>query len=91
MKNEASDIIEHTLNFWGKRTGKDLSREDAREMVANVSGFFQVLAEWDRKARMEACSEDGEKIGLDEMTRRREMPCKNGAGRGPVLGKLHPE
>ena len=68
MKNDASDIIEQTLNFWEKRTGKDLSREDAREMVVNVSGFFQVLAEWDRKARMEACSEDGEKIGLDEMT-----------------------
>ena len=68
MKNDASDIIEQTLNFWGKHTGKDLSREDAREMVVNVSGFFQVLAEWDRKARMEACSEDGEKIGLDEMT-----------------------
>ena len=55
MKNDASDIIEQTLNFWGKRTGKDLSREDAREMVVNVSGFFQVLAKWDRKARMEAC------------------------------------
>jgi hypothetical protein len=68
VKNEASDIIEHTLNFWGKRTGKYLSQEDAREMVANVSGFFQVLAEWDRKARMEACSKDVEKIGLDEMT-----------------------
>jgi len=68
VKNEPSDIIEQTLTFWGKRAGKDLSREDAREMVANVAGFFQVLAEWDRKARMEACSEDGEKIGLDEMT-----------------------
>lgn len=68
MKNEASDIIEQTLNFWGKRTGREFSREDGREMVANVAGFFQVLAEWDRKARMEACSEDGEKIGLDEMT-----------------------
>ena len=54
MKNDASDIIEQTLNFWGKRTGKDLSREEAREMVANVSGFFQVLAEWDRKERIEA-------------------------------------
>ena len=69
MKNEPSDIIEHTLTFWGKRRGEDLSREDAREMVANVAGFFQVLAEWDRKARMEACSEDSEKIGLDETTR----------------------
>lgn len=68
MKNGASDIIEQTLDFWGKRTEKDLSREDAREMVANVAGFFQVLAEWDRKARLEACSEDGEKIGLNEMT-----------------------
>jgi hypothetical protein len=68
VKKEPSDIIEQTLTFWGKRTGKDLSREDAREMVANVAGFFQVLAEWDRKARMDACSEDGEKISLDEMT-----------------------
>ena len=42
------------MAFWGERTGKSFSREEAREMVANVSGFFQVLAEWDRKARMEA-------------------------------------
>ncbi len=54
MKKEHPDILEKTMAFWGERTGKSFSQEEAREMVANVSGFFQVLAEWDRKARMEA-------------------------------------
>jgi hypothetical protein len=53
VKQEHPDILEKTMAFWGKRTGKSFSREEAREMVANISGFFQVLAEWDRKARME--------------------------------------
>ena len=54
VKKEHPDILEKTMAFWSERTGKSFSREEAREMVANVSGFFQVLAEWDRKARMEA-------------------------------------
>jgi hypothetical protein len=54
VKKEHPDILEKTMAFWAERTGKSFSREEAREMVANVSGFFQVLAEWDRKARMEA-------------------------------------
>ncbi len=57
------DFIEETRAFWSKRTGKTFSREDAREMIANISGFFRVLAEWDRKARME---EAAESEGSDE-------------------------
>jgi hypothetical protein len=47
------DIIEQTIDFWRKRAGREVSSEDARQMVANVSGFFKVLAEWERKARGE--------------------------------------
>lgn len=53
VKKEHPDILKKTMAFWGERTGKSFSREEAREMVANISGFFQVLAEWDRKTRME--------------------------------------
>ncbi len=74
MKNEASDIIEQTLNFWGKRTGREFTREEGREMVSNVSGFFQILAEWDRNARMEACPKTSEEVnGAFEPHNRNDM------------------
>jgi hypothetical protein len=58
VKQEHSDdFIEETRAFWSKRTGRTFSREDAREMIANISGFFRILNEWDRKARMEEAAE----------------------------------
>jgi len=51
------DFIEETRAFWGERTGRTFSREDAREMIANISGFFRILDEWDRKAKMEEAAE----------------------------------
>ncbi len=51
MEKNEQDVIEQTVEFWKKRTGRDITREDAREMIHNVSGFFQILAEWDRKNR----------------------------------------
>ena len=49
-----SDITSRTIRFWEERTGKKISTEDARQMVANVAGFFTVLAEWNRKDREES-------------------------------------
>ena len=43
----------HTIVFWSERSGQEFSQEDARQMVANVSGFFTVLAEWERRAKAE--------------------------------------
>ena len=43
-------MIEQTTVFWSERTRTEISPEDAREMVANVSGFFQVLGEWNECA-----------------------------------------
>jgi hypothetical protein len=47
------DFNQRTLDLWRPRTPRKLTAEDAREMAANVSGFFRLLAEWDRGARRE--------------------------------------
>jgi hypothetical protein len=50
MQKQTQDILNQTIAFWSERTGQEFSQEDARQMVANVSGFFNVLAEWERRA-----------------------------------------
>ena len=42
------NLIDRTRQVWQPRLGRDLSREDARHLAANVTGFFSVLAEWSR-------------------------------------------
>jgi hypothetical protein len=51
VKRQIQDIFNQTIAFWSERTGQEFSQEDAREMVANVSGFFTVLAEWQRRTK----------------------------------------
>jgi hypothetical protein len=46
--NLKDDLIRRTRQVWQPRLGRDLSREDARQIAANVTGFFSVLAEWSR-------------------------------------------
>ena len=40
------NLIEQTRRLWRSRLGRDVSREDARQIVENVTGFFGVLVEW---------------------------------------------
>ena len=42
------NLIDRTRQVWQPRFGRDLSREDARQIAANVTGFFAILAEWSR-------------------------------------------
>ena len=42
------NLIDRTRQVWQPRLGRDLSREDARQMAENVIGFFAILAEWSR-------------------------------------------
>ncbi len=51
MKKRDPDVLDQTISFWTERTGRSFSREEAREMNENVSGFIQILEEWDRKSR----------------------------------------
>jgi len=46
----SDDILEKTRRFWSERTGRAVSTEEAREAVANVVGFCQLLNEWDQHA-----------------------------------------
>jgi hypothetical protein len=45
------DFNQRTLDLWQPRISRKLTEEDAREMTANMSGFFRLLVEWDREAR----------------------------------------
>jgi hypothetical protein len=42
------NLIDRTREVWKVRLGRDLSREDARQIVENVTGFFTILTEWSR-------------------------------------------
>jgi hypothetical protein len=46
--NLKDELIGRTREIWQPRFGRDLSREDARQIAANVIGFFSVLAQWSR-------------------------------------------
>lgn len=42
-------FLDKTIQVWQPRSEKVLTRENARQMIENLSGFFQVLYEWDQK------------------------------------------
>ncbi len=50
MLTDNDKAIRDTIDFWLERTGTRISRESAREIVENVSGFFRMLSEWDQHA-----------------------------------------
>jgi hypothetical protein len=41
-------LIDRTIALWQPRLRRDLSREDARQIAENVTGFFSILHEWSR-------------------------------------------
>jgi hypothetical protein len=41
-------LIGRTRQVWQPRLGYDLSPEDTRQIIGNVTGFFALLAEWSR-------------------------------------------
>lgn len=42
------NLINRTIRLWQPRSRRSLSREDARQIVENVTGFFSILHEWSR-------------------------------------------
>jgi hypothetical protein len=44
--NLKDELIGRTREVWQRRLGRDLSREEARQIAENVTGFFTLLAEW---------------------------------------------
>ena len=46
MAQYSSELIELTVSVFENRIGREISKEEARQAVENISGFFQVLQEW---------------------------------------------
>lgn len=46
--NRNDELIGRTREVWQPRLGRDLSRDEAKQIAAGVTGFFSVLAEWSR-------------------------------------------
>ncbi len=44
--NPKQELINRTLEVWEPRFGRDLSRDEAEQIAADVSGFFSILADW---------------------------------------------
>lgn len=42
------ELIRRTGEFWQPRLGRNLSREDARQIAESMTGYFSMLAEWSR-------------------------------------------
>jgi len=59
------NLTERTRQVWQPRLGRDLSREDARQIVKNVTGFFALLAEWSR-AEMPSRANDTGQLAASE-------------------------
>jgi hypothetical protein len=49
-KSANDNLLDKTLAVWQARSRRELSREDAREIAENISGFFSVLNDWSRVA-----------------------------------------
>jgi G:T-mismatch repair DNA endonuclease (very short patch repair protein) len=45
---ETEKLIDSTMRLWQERMRRDISREDARQIVELVTGFFDVLTEWEQ-------------------------------------------
>lgn len=46
----SDDLLTRTQAVFSDAADRNLSREQARECVANVAGFFDVLSKWQRDA-----------------------------------------
>jgi hypothetical protein len=58
MAQFSPELIEETISVFERQTGREISHEEARQALENISGFFRVLQEWE-DAEEEAKQEGG--------------------------------
>jgi hypothetical protein len=46
--NLNDELIARTREVWQPRLGRDVIRDEAKQIAASLTGFFAVLAEWSR-------------------------------------------
>jgi len=48
------EFLDETIAVWQPYSPQPLTREDAREIIHNVTGFFSILMEWEQAERRAA-------------------------------------
>jgi hypothetical protein len=66
------NLIDRTRKVWQPRLGRDLTREDARQINENVNGFFALLAEWSRAEMPIPANDTGKPAPSDNEEARHE-------------------
>ena len=73
----SAEFLDETIQFWQPQSERILTREDAREMIENVTGFFNILHEWYEAERLTEQASDEINAAVESSA---EIP-RQGAGR----------
>ena len=60
------NLIDRTRDIWKLRLGHEVSHEDARQIVENVTGFFSILHEWLRAEVIAAANDTRERSSVHD-------------------------
>lgn len=58
--NHNDELISRTRGVWQPRLGRELSRDEAKQIAASMTGFFAVLAEWSRTDMPDPVNDNGD-------------------------------
>jgi hypothetical protein len=76
--NQKDECIARACLFWQPRLGRDLSCEDARQIVENVSGFFAVLADWSRSEQANPANDNESADASTKAASEKSTPAARG-------------
>ena len=65
-------LLDRTLEVWQPRTSRQLTREDARQIIENVNGFFRILLEWEMASQRGAAAAEPQPTAAAKPGRRRQ-------------------
>ena len=62
--NRNDELIGRTREVWQPRLGRDLSRDEAKQIAASLTGFFAVLAQWSRNDMPDLANDNGDEATI---------------------------
>lgn len=74
MHKTDGQLVDRTLALWQRRTSRDLTQEDVREITQSAIGFFRLLLEWKNSAGSAASESD---VDRDEAASSRKPSREN--------------
>ena len=84
------NLIDRTIGLWQPHSQRDLSREDGRQIVENVTGFFSILHEWSRAENPRAGNDSRERLAAVRHGTPRLSTSEGDTLPGPKRGRRPP-